>query len=79
MIQKTIEQLRTRPDHHKRFVAFSASLAVTAVVFSVWFSTHNFFRGDDTTVIAQAKDIGPISSFVATLSSGFDSFKNTFK
>jgi len=79
MIKKTIEGLRTKPDHHKRFVAFTASIAVTAVVFSIWFSTHHFFGSQDTTVIAQAKEKGPISIFSDTVASGFQAFKNTFK
>ncbi len=33
-----IKNLRQKPDHHKKSIAFAASLFFTAIVFMIWFS-----------------------------------------
>ncbi len=44
---KVIEHLRKKPDHHKQTIVFSASLAITLVIFAVWLT---FIRAEFATV-----------------------------
>lgn len=37
-MRKIIENLRKKPDHHKKTIVFSISIAITAVIFVIWLS-----------------------------------------
>ncbi|MEK9184828.1 MAG: hypothetical protein AAB866_01530 [Patescibacteria group bacterium] len=37
-MRKIIENLRKKPDHHKKTIVFSVSIAITAFIFVIWLS-----------------------------------------
>lgn len=76
-MRRTIERLRTKPDHHKKRVAFGVACAVTAMIAGVWFSTQTFFSGP--TVIAQTKTAGPLDAFAQSVASAWSGVANIFK
>jgi hypothetical protein len=71
-----IENLRTKPKHQRRRVAFFVSLSVTALIFTSWaFFTLSSFQ--DQATLAEEKESS--SDSLATLRAGFDkSFQALF-
>lgn len=60
-----VHKLRTKPDHHKKAVAFSLSFVITATVFVLWyiFSVPRIFQDYRTTQMQNARlgeEINPI-------------------
>ena len=70
-----IENLRAKPDHIKKKVAFFTSLTVTLIIFVSWIISNNviYSKGEDVKIDT------PTSSLSANVSGFFSSIKNIFK
>ncbi len=52
-MKQYLHQLRSKPDHHKRAIAFGVSCTITGLILVVWLSTFFGDLGSDRVIIAQ--------------------------
>jgi hypothetical protein len=68
-MQKYIESLKDRPDHHKRRIAFTASATITAIIFILWVTV--IFPSNTRTLALQSEKQAPVGeSPINTLQKG---------
>lgn len=75
-----IENLRTKPEHVRRMVAFWYSFGITAVIFVFWLSSFTSFGVSAKSSISDAVNRAgtPADSLVASVGSIFDSVSSYF-
>ena len=77
-LQTTLKNLRAKPEHVRKRIAFWSSFGVTAVIFMFWLSTFSI-TGNTTqgaVAAAVAKTGSPGSSLIAGVGSFFTDVKD---
>lgn len=78
-----IEQLRAKPDHHKKRFAFFTSAGITFVIFALWLVSLQVGNvNNDTVVLNQKKQVSPfkavtdnVAGVIHSISESRESFK----
>lgn len=71
-----LENLRNRPDDHKRLVALGVSFGVTALIFMIWLSAFFVRIGQDSVVVTK-NDIEVQKKKLAETLTPFESVKES--
>ena len=77
-LQTTLENLRAKPEHVRKRIAFWSSFGVTAVIFMFWLSAFSITSSATQGAVATAvaKTSSPGSSLIAGVGSFFTDVKD---
>lgn len=76
-IQKHIENLRAKPEHIRKQIAFWASLAVTLIIFAFWLGSITGVNNSAGAAVAEA--VGRAGSPAGSMLAGVGSFFKDIK
>ncbi len=78
-MKKLIHNLRQKPDHKKRTIAFGVSGAITTAIFVVWASVH-MYGSDSQQVLAEKNTdiMSPLETVRLNMASAFSGIQASF-
>jgi hypothetical protein len=74
-MKKYLSTLHTKPTRHKKHFAFIVSSSVTLAIFLIWTLVsfgHGGVAAQEVSTTNQVREVGPLESLTASLSSSFN-------
>lgn len=72
-----IENLRAKPDSHKKRVAFFTSAGITFVIFALWLVSLQVGKVGNDTVVVNQKTVSPFKAVTDNVAGVFESIKDS--
>lgn len=77
-LQANLENLRAKPEHIRKRIAFWSSFGITAIIFVFWLASFSYLPSKATGVVTQAvgRAGAPAQSLIASVGSFFVDIKD---